>query len=88
MTTGGGGGGGNANPSSGGTRLRTMGGQPRGMDLLTEQAKSLVLDVGPQEVRRRLEGLVQAGRIDPATRDSVILRVVNELARVQQQMGQ
>jgi hypothetical protein len=82
------GGGGGFSPTSGSTRLRDMGGQPRGMDLLTQEAKSLVIDHGPQEVRRRLDSLMATGRIDRATRDSVHARALSELARVRQQMGQ
>jgi hypothetical protein len=89
MKTGGGNpGGGGGTPSSGGTRLRYMGGQPRSTEVLVDQAKSLVMEQGPDVVRRRLDSLLEKGRIDRATRDSVRMEALNELARARQEMQQ
>jgi len=87
-TSGGNPGGGGGRPSSGGTRLRDLGGQPRSTEVLVDQAKSLVMEQGPDVVRRRLDSLLEKGRIDRATRDSVRMEALNELARARQEMRQ
>ena len=85
-TSGGNPGGGGGTPSSGGTRLRDLGGQPRSTEVLVDQAKSLVMDQGPDVVKRRLDELVDQGRIDRSTRDSVHARALGELMRARQEM--
>lgn len=87
-TSGGNPGGGGGTPSHGGTRLRYMGGQPRATEKLTEEATSLVMEQGPKVVTRRLNSLLEKGRIDPATRDSVHARAIAEWMRVRQGPGQ
>ena len=87
-TSGGNPGGGGGAPSSGGARLRDLGGQPRSTEKLTEEATSLVMEQGPDVVRRRLDSLLEKGRIDRSTRDSVHARALGELMRVQREMGQ
>ena len=88
MTTGGVGGGGGADPTTADTRLRDMGGQPRSTAKFVEEAKDLVVEQGPKAVTRRLDSLLEKGRIDRATRDSVHARAVAELIRVRQRQGQ
>jgi len=87
-TSGGNPGGGGGTPSHGGTRLRYMGGQPRSPEVLVDEAKSLVTEQGPKVVTRRLNSLLQKGRIDRATRDSVHTRAIAEWMRVRQGPGQ
>jgi len=70
-TSGGNPGGGLSKPSSGGTRLRNMGGQPRSIEKLMSEAESLVAELGPQVVRRRLTQLVERGRVDRQTAQTV-----------------
>ena len=87
-TSGGNPGGGGGTPSSGGTRLRDMGGQPRSTEKLTDEATSLVMEQGPGVVKRRLDSLLEKGRIDRSTRDSVHARALGELMRARQEMRQ
>ena len=81
------GGGGGTHPSAADPRLR-YGGQPGSTELLVEEAKGLALEQGPDVVRRRLDSLLEKGRIDRSTRDSVHARALGELMRVQREMGQ
>lgn len=69
-------------------RLRDLGGQPRSSEVLVDEAKSLVMEQGPDVVKRRLDELVEQGRIDPSTRDSVRARAQLELIRARQEMQQ
>ena len=69
-------------------RLRDLGGQPRSPEVLVDEAKSLVMEQGPDVVKRRLDELVEQGRIDPSTRDSVRARAQLELIRARQEMQQ
>ena len=87
-TSGGNPGGGGGRPSSGGARLRDLGGQPRSTEKLTQEATSLVMEQGPDVVKRRLDELVDQGRIDRSTRDSVHARALGELMRARREMGQ
>lgn len=75
------GGGGAATPTPADTRLKPMGGQPREEEMLNQQAKDLAAEQGPRAVRRRLDELVEQGRIDRMTRARVLL----DLIRPQQQ---
>ena len=87
-TSGGNPGGGGGSPSSGGARLRDLGGQPRSTEKLTEEATSLVMEQGSGVVKRRLDSLLEKGRIDRSTRDSVHARALGELMRARWEMGQ
>ena len=87
-TSGGNPGGGGGTPSSGGARLRDLGGQPRSTEKLTDEATSLVMEQGPGVVKRRLDSLLEKGRIDRSTRDSVHARALGELMRARRQMAQ
>jgi hypothetical protein len=84
-TSGGNPGGGGGTPSSGGARLRDLGGQPRSIEKLMSEAESLVTELGPQVVRRRLNQLVERGRVDRQTAQTVrrraeLLHVYNRIS--------
>jgi len=79
-TTGGNPGGGGGTPSGGGVLLNPdyMGSADlteRSTDSLVKDAIAVVWNKGPKEAERRLNGLVNQGYLDAATRDSVQSRI-------------